>query len=52
VAEALNLFRDRDRCPGDPEVKWQWEQIVRNGTAPELPLSLPSGDENTLSLGI
>jgi hypothetical protein len=38
VAEALDLFRDRDRGPGDPaEVEWQWEQMVRNGTAPALP---------------
>jgi hypothetical protein len=38
VAEALDLYRDRDRGPDDPaRIQWEWDQQVRNGTAPALP---------------
>jgi hypothetical protein len=46
VAEALDLFRDRDRGPGDPaEVERQWQQMVHSGTAPNLPNAMP-GETN------
>jgi hypothetical protein len=36
VAEALDLYRDRDRGPDDPaHIQWEWDQ--QHGTAPALP---------------